>query len=97
MEKFKYLGVTVTNANDIREKIKRRINMRNTCYYSLSKKLNVKTYRTIILSVVLYGSETWSLTLTEELRLRIFENKVFRTILGLREAELQDKVISVAT
>ena len=35
MEKFKYLGGTVTNTNDIREEIKRRINMGNACYYSL--------------------------------------------------------------
>ena len=52
VEKFGYLGVTVTNTNDIREDIKRRINMGNACYYSLekilssrllSKKLKVKT------------------------------------------------------
>ena len=35
VEKFRYLGVTVTNTNDIREEIKRRINMGNACYYSL--------------------------------------------------------------
>ena len=69
-----YLGVTVTNTNDIREEIKRRIKMGNACYYSLekillsfllSKKLKVKTYKTIILLVVLYGCGTWSLTLRE--------------------------------
>ena len=52
VEKFRYLGVTVTNTNDIREEIKRRINMGNACHYSLetilsshllSKKLKVKT------------------------------------------------------
>ena len=37
MEKFKYLGITVTNTNDIHEEIKRRINMGNVCYYSLEK------------------------------------------------------------
>ena len=37
VEKFKYLGVTVTNKNDIREGIKRRINMGNSCYYSLEE------------------------------------------------------------
>ena len=85
MEKFRYLGVTVTNTNDIHEEIKHRINVGNACYYSLekilssrliSKKLKVKTYKTIILPVVLYGCETWSLTLKEEHRLRVFENKV---------------------
>ena len=68
VEKFRYLGVTVTNTNGIRGEIKRRINMGNACYYSLekilssrllSKKLKVKTYKTIILPVVLYGCETW--------------------------------------
>ena len=57
VEKFKYLRVTVTNTNDIREEIKPRINMRNVCYYSLekillsrllSKKLKVNTYKTVI-------------------------------------------------
>ena len=42
-------------------------------------------YRTIILPVVLYGCETWSLTLREERRLRVFENMVLRRVLGLRE------------
>ena len=69
----------------MREEIKLRINMGNACYYLLekilssrllSKKLKVKTYKTIILPVVLYGCETWSLTLREEQRLRVFENKV---------------------
>ena len=72
--------------------------MGNACYYSLkkilssrllSKKLKVKTYKTIILPVVLYGCETWSLTLREEHRLRIFENKVGR-YLGPRETKLQE-------
>ena len=79
VEKFRYLGVAVTNTNEIREEIKRRINMENACYYSLekilssrllSKKLKVKTCKTNLLPVVLYGCETWSLTLREEHRLR---------------------------
>jgi len=44
----------------------------------LSKKLKFKIYRTIILPVVLYGCETWSLTLREERRIRVFENRVLR-------------------
>ena len=43
-----------------------------------SKNLKIKIYRTIILPVVLYGCETWSLTLREERRLRVFENRVLR-------------------
>jgi hypothetical protein len=42
----------------------------------------VKTYRTIILPVVLYGCETWSLTLREEHMLRVFENRVLGRIFG---------------
>ena len=97
MEKFRCLGATVTNTNDFREEIKRRINMGNACYYSLekmissrllSKKLKVKTYKTIILPVVLYGCETWSLILREEHRLRVFENKVLRKIFGTKKDEI---------
>jgi len=47
-----------------------------------SKTLKIKIYRTIILSVVLYGCETWSLILREERRLRVFENRVLRRIFG---------------
>ena len=50
--------------------------------------LKIKIYRTIILPVVLYGCETWSLTLREERRLRVFENKVFRRIFGPRRDEV---------
>jgi len=49
-------------------------------YAALSKKLKIKIYRTIILPVVLYGCETWSLTLREERRLRVFENRALRRI-----------------
>ena len=48
----------------------------------LSKNLKIKIYRTIILPLVLYGCETWSLTLREERRLRVFENRVLRRIFG---------------
>ena len=48
----------------------------------LSKNLKIKIYRTIILPAVLYGCETWSLTLREEHRLRVFENRVLRRIFG---------------
>jgi hypothetical protein len=44
----------------------------------LSKNLKIEMYRTIILPVVLYGCETWLLTLREECRLRVFENRVLR-------------------
>ena len=54
----------------------------------LSKKIKIKIYRNIILPVVLYRCETWSLTLREERRLRVFENKVLRTVLGPKRNEV---------
>ena len=71
--------------------------MGNACCYSLekilssrllSKKSKVKTYKTIILPVVLYGCESWSLTLREEHRLRVFENKVVRKIFRAKKDEI---------
>ncbi|KAJ4441934.1 hypothetical protein ANN_11797 [Periplaneta americana] len=97
VEKFKYLGATVTNIYDTREEIKHRINMGNACYYSvekllssslLSKNMKVRIYKTVILPVVLYGCETWTLTLREEHRLRVFENKVLRKIFGAKRDEV---------
>jgi hypothetical protein len=69
----------------------------NACYHSvqnllssrlLSKHLKIRIYRTIILPVVLYGCETWSLTLREEHRLRVFENRMLRRIFGPKRDEL---------
>jgi hypothetical protein len=54
----------------------------------LSKNLNIKVYRTIILPVVLYGCETWSLILREERRLKVFENWVLRRIFWPRRDEV---------
>ena len=54
----------------------------------LSKTLKIKIYRTIILPVVLYGYEIWSLTLREEHRLRVFENRVLRRIFGPKREEV---------
>ena len=93
VEEFKCLGTALTNQNSIPEEIKSRLRSGNACYHSvqnilssrlLSKNLKIKVYRTIILSVVLYGCETWSLTLREERKLRVFENKVLRRIFGPR-------------
>jgi len=50
--------------------------------------LKIKLYRTIILPVVLYGCETWSLTLREERRLRVFEKRVLRIVFGSKRDEV---------
>jgi hypothetical protein len=87
VEEFKYFGTTLTDQNSIQEEIKNRLKLGNACYWSvqnllssslLSRGLKIKIYRTIILPVVLNGCETWSLTLREERRLRVFENRVLR-------------------
>jgi len=97
VEAFKYLGTTLTNQNSIQEEIKSRLKLRNACYYSvqnllssslLSKTLKIKVYRTIILPVVLYGCETWSLTLREERRLPVFENRVLKRVFGPKRDEV---------
>jgi hypothetical protein len=68
---FFILGTTITNQNLIQEEIKRRLNSGNACYHSvqnllssrlLSKNIKIRIYKTLILPVVLYGCETWSLT-----------------------------------
>ena len=55
-------------------------NLLSSCL--LSENLKIKIYRNIILRFVLYGCETWSLTLREEHRLRVFESRVLRSIFG---------------
>jgi hypothetical protein len=95
--KFKYLGKTLTDQHCIHEEITSRLNSGNACYHSvqsllsfrlLSRNVKVKTYKTIILPVVLYGCETWSLTLREGHRLRVFEIRVLRRIFGPKRDEV---------
>jgi len=96
VEEFKYLGTTITDQNSIQEEIKSRLKLGNACYHSVqnvlssrlpSKKLKIKIYRTMT-PVVLYGCETWSLTLMEERRLRVFENRVLRRVFGPKRDEV---------
>ena len=100
MEEFKYLRTTLTNQNSVQGEIKSRLKSGNACYHLmqnllssslLSNNIKIKMYRTIILPFVLYGYETWSLTLREEcwprmfensLQRRVFENRVLRRIFG---------------
>ena len=79
VEQFKYLGTSLTNQNFIRKEIKTRKKSGSACYNLvqnrlcsslLSKNVKIQIYRTIILPVVWYGCETWSLTLREEHTLR---------------------------
>jgi hypothetical protein len=72
---FKYLGTTVTNQNLIQVEIKKRLNSGNPCYHSaqnllssrlLSKNVEIRIYKTIILPVALYGRETLSLRLAHK-------------------------------
>ena len=97
MEQFKYLVTNLTNQNSSQEEIKSRLKSGNACHHSvqnllssslLSKTLNSKVHRTIILSVALNGCETWSLILREERKLRFFENGVLRRIFGPKRGEV---------
>jgi hypothetical protein len=94
--KFKYLGLTLTNQNDIHDEIKSRLNSGNDYYYSvqnlfssclISKNLKIKIYKIVILPIVLYGCKTWFLTLREEHILRVFEKRVLRKIYGPKREE----------
>jgi hypothetical protein len=72
--KFKYLGMTVTYQNRIHEEIKSRLKLENACHHSVQNLLysnlisintKIKIYKSILLPVVLYGCETWSLILRD--------------------------------
>jgi len=98
VEEFKYLATPLTNQNSIEEEIKRRLKKSgNACYHSvqnllssslLSNNIGVMKYITLILPVVLCGCETWSLTLREEHRLRVFGNRMLRRIFGPKRDEV---------
>ena len=84
------MGTTLTNQNSIQEEIKSRLKSGNACYHSVQSllspsllpiNLKIKIHRTIIFPV-LYGCETWSLTLREKCKLRALENRVLRRIFG---------------
>jgi hypothetical protein len=97
VEEFKCLGKTLTNLNSIQVEIKSRLKLGNACYYSdkillssilLSKTLKMKIHRTILLPVVLYWCEAWSLTLRVEHRPKVFENRVMTRVFGPKRDEV---------
>jgi hypothetical protein len=105
VSQFKYLRTTVTNQNLIQEEIKRRLNSGNACYHLvqnplssrlLSRNVKVRIYKTIILPVVLYGCETWSLTVREEHKLRVFENRVWGKSIWAKEGWSDGRVEKTA-
>jgi hypothetical protein len=94
---FRNLGTTLRNQTSIQVEIKSRLQSRNAYYHSvhnilssnlLSKNIKIKTHRTIVLPVILCGCETWSLTMREERRLGVFENKVLRKTFGPKKDEV---------
>jgi hypothetical protein len=94
---FRYFGTTIRNQNLIQEEINMRLNSGNACYHSvhnllssrlLPKDIKIRIYQTIILPVVLYGCETWPLTLREEHRLKVFDNRVLRRVFGPKRDEV---------
>ena len=91
MVELKYMGTSLTNQNSIQEEIKSTLKSGNACYRSvqnllssssLSINIKIKICRSIILLVALYGCETWSLTLREERKLRVFEDRMLKRICG---------------
>jgi hypothetical protein len=84
VEEFKYLRTTLTNQNCIQEEIKSRLNQAMLAIIQ-RRILKIRIHKNIILPVYLYGCETRSLTLKQERRLRVFENRVLRRIFGPKQ------------
>ena len=93
---FKYSGFLSKNLNSVREEVKCGLKAGDSGYYCvqtllysklLSKNLKIKIYKTIILPFLLYSCETWSLTLMDERRLRVFGNRILRRIFGSKKDE----------
>jgi hypothetical protein len=81
------------------EEIKSRLNSGNACYQSvhslLSRNVKVKIYKTIILPIVFYGYEAWSLMLREEHRLSVFESWVLRRTFGPKKDEVARECVAL--
>ena len=93
VDEFQYLGVLIRADGDTTVEIKKRVMAANRCFYGLKRQLRSKLltketkfniYKTLIRPVLLYGSETWPTTKSDEQLLCTFEHKVLRTILGAK-------------
>ncbi|XP_061715485.1 uncharacterized protein LOC133523771 [Cydia pomonella] len=89
--KFRYLGCTVTDTNTREEEIDIRVQNALRCSAALhkvlvskllSKNIKIRIYKTVIRPILMYGCETWTLTLKEENKLLVTERRILRKILG---------------
>ena len=96
VEYFRYSGTTITTQNSIQQEIKCILKTENACWHAvqnllssslLFKNIQIKIHRTTIYPLVFYGWKTWSLTLREELRYRVFQNSVLSSIFGPKRNE----------
>ena len=94
------MGTAVTDQNSTQEKITSKLKSGNAWYHLvqnllssslLSKNIKIKIYRNIIFSVALYGCETWSLTMREKRRLKVFDNKMLRRIFWPKRDEVTEE------
>ena len=88
---FVYLGTSINTNNNVSLEIKRRITLANRCYFGLSRQLRSRAlsrrtkltlYKSLIMPVLLYGAEAWTMTNTDEKALGAFERKILRKIYG---------------
>lgn len=96
VDNFKYLGVTINGKNERSEEIQERIQAGNRAYYAcknllhnnnLNRRTKMRTYKATIRPVVTYASETMCLTKKDEEKLRTFERKIVRKIMGPKQTE----------
>ena len=97
VEEFQYLETNMAHQNSIQEEIKGRLKSENACYHLvqnllssrlLSKLLKIKIYTVINFPFVLYGCETWSVTMAEKTKMSVSENRVLMRIFGPRSDEV---------
>jgi hypothetical protein len=88
VNEFEYLVMLITVNNNLTQEINHRLLLANKSYYGLknnwdhylSLQTKCKLYKTLSRPIILYGSESWALTKTEESKLKIFERKIYDPI-----------------